>query len=240
MLWVKTTISRRWMAVFYIWHEQLCFPAQTAGSRWLHHRAQSFRSRVPAAAVWQVRWRKCSCFCRVFVLVVTFLRSALFSVAGQRLRLVSGRTDKPFPRLSLHAVGRRRVRVGPHLSWGVHLQPRLPLSVDVSVPVSWGSLCLAGSMCYMFLVWFNEQKSQACYCLLVSRLSAYLDIHRCLEHLGYLGYPVLTEQESQTAAVTGVCVVVGNHTDVPSLWGGLISFQHVYTYNCCISLYTCT
>uniref|UniRef100_A0A668RQ18 Mitochondrial Rho GTPase n=1 Tax=Oreochromis aureus TaxID=47969 RepID=A0A668RQ18_OREAU len=32
-------------------------------------------------------------------------------------------------------------------------------------------------------------------------LSAYLDIHRCLEHLGYLGYPILTEQDSQTAAV---------------------------------------
>ncbi|TMS21879.1 Mitochondrial Rho GTPase 2 [Larimichthys crocea] len=33
-------------------------------------------------------------------------------------------------------------------------------------------------------------------------LSAYLDIHRCLEHLGYLGYTILTEQESQTAAIT--------------------------------------
>uniref|UniRef100_A0A3Q3VV31 Mitochondrial Rho GTPase n=1 Tax=Mola mola TaxID=94237 RepID=A0A3Q3VV31_MOLML len=33
-------------------------------------------------------------------------------------------------------------------------------------------------------------------------LSAYLDVHRCLEHLGYLGYPILTEQESQTAAIT--------------------------------------
>ncbi|MEQ2214339.1 hypothetical protein XENOCAPTIV_001920 [Xenoophorus captivus] len=33
-------------------------------------------------------------------------------------------------------------------------------------------------------------------------LSAYLDIHRCLEHLGYLGYPILTEQASQTAAIT--------------------------------------
>uniref|UniRef100_A0A3B4XK35 Mitochondrial Rho GTPase n=1 Tax=Seriola lalandi dorsalis TaxID=1841481 RepID=A0A3B4XK35_SERLL len=33
-------------------------------------------------------------------------------------------------------------------------------------------------------------------------LSAYLDIHRCLEHLGYLGYPILTEQESQTSAIT--------------------------------------
>ncbi|XP_061911897.1 mitochondrial Rho GTPase 2 [Entelurus aequoreus] len=34
------------------------------------------------------------------------------------------------------------------------------------------------------------------------KLSAYLDIHRCLEHLGYLGYPILTEQESQSSAVT--------------------------------------
>ncbi|KAJ0060144.1 hypothetical protein NL108_003988 [Boleophthalmus pectinirostris] len=33
-------------------------------------------------------------------------------------------------------------------------------------------------------------------------LSAYLDIHRCLEHLGYLGYSILTEQDSQTAAIT--------------------------------------
>ncbi|XP_066545053.1 mitochondrial Rho GTPase 2 [Amia ocellicauda] len=33
-------------------------------------------------------------------------------------------------------------------------------------------------------------------------LTAYLDVHRCLEYLGYLGYPVLTEQESQTAAIT--------------------------------------
>lgn len=40
--------------------------------------------------------------------------------------------------------------------------------------------------------------------LFARRLSAYLDIHRCLEHLGYLGYPILTEQDSQTAAITGV------------------------------------
>ncbi|XP_030196073.1 mitochondrial Rho GTPase 2 isoform X1 [Gadus morhua] len=33
-------------------------------------------------------------------------------------------------------------------------------------------------------------------------LSAYLDIHRCLEYLGYLGYPILAEQDSQTTAVT--------------------------------------
>ncbi|KAJ8364149.1 hypothetical protein SKAU_G00129800 [Synaphobranchus kaupii] len=33
-------------------------------------------------------------------------------------------------------------------------------------------------------------------------LTTYLDIQRCLEYLGYLGYPVIAEQESQTAAVT--------------------------------------
>uniref|UniRef100_A0AAR2LYE1 Mitochondrial Rho GTPase 2 n=1 Tax=Pygocentrus nattereri TaxID=42514 RepID=A0AAR2LYE1_PYGNA len=33
-------------------------------------------------------------------------------------------------------------------------------------------------------------------------LSAYLDVHRCLEYLGYLGYPILMEQDSQTSAVT--------------------------------------
>ncbi|MCI4374258.1 hypothetical protein PGIGA_G00004120 [Pangasianodon gigas] len=33
-------------------------------------------------------------------------------------------------------------------------------------------------------------------------LSAYLGVHRCLEHLGYLGYPILMEQDSQTSAIT--------------------------------------
>ena len=59
-------------------------------------------------------------------------------------------------------------------------------------------------MRYIFCV-CNEHKSHTCYLLFIWRLSAYLDVHRCLEHLGYLGYSVLTEQESQTTAVTGVC-----------------------------------
>uniref|UniRef100_A0A8C8EHL5 Mitochondrial Rho GTPase 1/3 EF hand associated type-1 domain-containing protein n=1 Tax=Oncorhynchus tshawytscha TaxID=74940 RepID=A0A8C8EHL5_ONCTS len=36
----------------------------------------------------------------------------------------------------------------------------------------------------------------------VYRLSAYLDIHRCLEYLLYLGYTILTQQNTQTTAVT--------------------------------------
>lgn len=56
---------------------------------------------------------------------------------------------------------------------------------------------LTGNLCCALFTYVNP---------FTCRLSAYLDIHRCLEHLGYLGYPILTEQESQTAAVTGVCL----------------------------------
>uniref|UniRef100_A0A8D0GY61 Mitochondrial Rho GTPase n=1 Tax=Sphenodon punctatus TaxID=8508 RepID=A0A8D0GY61_SPHPU len=34
-------------------------------------------------------------------------------------------------------------------------------------------------------------------------LEAYLDVHCCLEHLGYLGYPIFSEQDCQTHAITG-------------------------------------
>lgn len=34
-------------------------------------------------------------------------------------------------------------------------------------------------------------------------LVTYLDVRRCLEHLGYLGYPTLCKQDSQTHAITG-------------------------------------
>ncbi|XP_056661716.1 mitochondrial Rho GTPase 2 isoform X3 [Monodelphis domestica] len=33
-------------------------------------------------------------------------------------------------------------------------------------------------------------------------LVAYLNVHHCLEHLGYLGYPILCEQDSQTHSIT--------------------------------------
>lgn len=34
-------------------------------------------------------------------------------------------------------------------------------------------------------------------------LVTYLDVQRCLAHLGYLGYPTLCEQDSQAQAITG-------------------------------------
>lgn len=36
-----------------------------------------------------------------------------------------------------------------------------------------------------------------------ARLTTYLDVQRCLEYLGYLGYSILAEQESQASAITG-------------------------------------
>ena len=38
-----------------------------------------------------------------------------------------------------------------------------------------------------------------------------MDVQRCLEYMGYLGYSIICEQESQAAAITGknpVCVCV--------------------------------
>ncbi|KAF7661570.1 hypothetical protein LDENG_00259140 [Lucifuga dentata] len=67
-------------------------------------------------------------------------------------------------------------RVCPYMPWGAEVFNTVPTTDD-------GYISKHGYFCQ----W---------------TLSAYLDIHRCLEHLGYLGYPILTEQESQTTAVT--------------------------------------
>lgn len=40
------------------------------------------------------------------------------------------------------------------------------------------------------------------------RLTTYLDVQRSLEYLGYLGYSIIYEQESQAAAMTGSAVTV--------------------------------
>lgn len=72
-------------------------------------------------------------------------------------------------------------------------------------------LCKLLTLCVKSALGLHFNARPGVYCLHtydLHRLSAYLDIHRCLEHLGYLGYPILTEQDSQTAAVTGVCVFV--------------------------------
>lgn len=40
------------------------------------------------------------------------------------------------------------------------------------------------------------------------RLTTYLDVQRSLEYLGYLGYSIIYEQESQAAAITGSTVTL--------------------------------
>lgn len=41
------------------------------------------------------------------------------------------------------------------------------------------------------------------YVFCCGRLTTYLDVQRSLEYLGYLGYSIIYEQESQAAAITG-------------------------------------
>uniref|UniRef100_A0A673U6B7 Mitochondrial Rho GTPase n=1 Tax=Suricata suricatta TaxID=37032 RepID=A0A673U6B7_SURSU len=65
--------------------------------------------------------------------------------------------------------------VFPATPWGAQL-PR-------EVPTEAGRLPLHGYLCQWTLV-------------------TYLDVRRCLEHLGYLGYPTLCEQDSQAHAIT--------------------------------------
>ncbi|XP_056389173.1 mitochondrial Rho GTPase 2 [Hyla sarda] len=66
--------------------------------------------------------------------------------------------------------------VFPYTPWGPELSSTVCMADS-------GLLPLHGYMCQWTLV-------------------AYLDVHRCLEHLGYLGYPILCEQDSQTLAIT--------------------------------------
>ncbi|XP_022372628.1 mitochondrial Rho GTPase 2 isoform X4 [Enhydra lutris kenyoni] len=65
--------------------------------------------------------------------------------------------------------------VFPAAPWG----PQLPLEVCTEA----GRLSLHGYLCQWTLV-------------------TYVDVQRCLEHLGYLGYPTLCEQDSQAYAIS--------------------------------------
>lgn len=48
----------------------------------------------------------------------------------------------------------------------------------------------------------NSQFNPPLICVAVS-LTTYLDVQRCLEYLGYLGFSIIAEQESQAAGITG-------------------------------------
>lgn len=42
----------------------------------------------------------------------------------------------------------------------------------------------------------------------LGRLTTYLDVQRSLEYLGYLGYSIIYEHESQAAAITGESIIL--------------------------------
>lgn len=60
----------------------------------------------------------------------------------------------------------------------------------------------------------------------------YLDVQRCLEHLGYLGYPILCKQDSQAHAITG--------GPLPSHWPGPVLPWQPLTLTCPCRLPTVT
>ncbi|TRY93034.1 hypothetical protein DNTS_025164 [Danionella cerebrum] len=64
----------------------------------------------------------------------------------------------------------------PYMPWSSEVYSNIPLTDDCHIS-------LHGFICKWML-------------------SSYLDVHRSLEHLGYLGYSILMEQESQTSAIT--------------------------------------
>lgn len=51
-----------------------------------------------------------------------------------------------------------------------------------------------------YLVWLSVL---FCFGVFFYRLTTYLDVQRCLEYLGYLGFSIIAEQESQAAGITG-------------------------------------
>lgn len=67
--------------------------------------------------------------------------------------------------------------------------PRISLTVDVSLKLG----ILSSSNNFLLTV--------VHVCL--GRLTTYLDVQRSLEYLGYLGYSIIYEHESQAAAITG-------------------------------------
>lgn len=102
-------------------------------------------------------------FCSVSLFGFLILKQCFFfSIAGQRRRLVPDWTCKSVSSLSLHALGWWRLRVGAHHCWGIHLQPRLPLSVDVSVAVGWEGLWWSGSPGWVEPLCSVATRSQRC------------------------------------------------------------------------------
>lgn len=73
--------------------------------------------------------------------------------------------------------------------------PRISLAVDVSVKLV--------DLVKLTLTNFLLTVARVC----LGRLTTYLDVQRSLEYLGYLGYSIIYEHESQAAAITGETII---------------------------------
>lgn len=180
------------------------FSRQTASSQWLHHRAQFSWLPVPAAAVWQVRWGEscCVCFFSLCTLTVCSSTSTPVTTDVVVVDLLLPLQDKDAA-LSPSEL-KNLFCVCPYMPWGAEVCATVP-TTEQSYISDVGYRCQWTYVSHTTFLRLGPPLPCTCasHCLL-HRLSAYLDIHRCLEHLGYLGYPILTEQESQTTAITGV------------------------------------
>lgn len=88
-----------------------------------------------------------------------------------------------------------------------------PSCLSRSAPRRAGCLCMGTSASGRE---FSPRPWEHCPCWLLGfdpalpappalSLVTYVDVRRCLEHLGYLGYPTLCEQDSQAHAISGGC-----------------------------------
>lgn len=126
-------------------------------------------------------------------------------VSGSRLCPVSRWAEGFVQGLSLHALGSWCQQHGLHQWAGLDHLPRLPFPVDVSVVLIPQYLKMETMNLLIFAEIIHSNIEHMIYLHL--RLTTYLDVQRCLEYLGYLGYSIIQEQESQAAAITGKCVL---------------------------------
>lgn len=124
-------------------------------------------------------------------------------VSGPRLFPVSRWAEGFVQGLSLHALGSWCQPHCLHQWAGLDHLPRLPFPVDVSaIPQD---LKMETMNLLIFAEVIHSNVEHIIYLHL--RLTTYLDVQRCLEYLGYLGYSIIQEQESQAAAITSKCVL---------------------------------
>lgn len=130
---------------------------------------------------------------------------------GQRLCTLTRWSERPVQSVSLHALGSGCQQHCLYEWTGMDHLSGLPLPVDVSMKQV--ILILANAENRFTLHNLNKYNPTDCrtdldWCAFSGRLTTYLDVQRSLEYLGYLGYSIIYEQESQAAAITGSTVTL--------------------------------